>query len=120
MAARVTAVEVQNIIETDLSTGDIDAYISAATTIVDATVVGSLGDALLKEIERWLAAHYIASTREQMVKKAEGGPASATFFGKDGLGLNGTPYGQQAIALDPTGKLSRLNKGTVAAKLESM
>ena len=110
--ARTSTTEVKKIIETDMDTTDIQSYIDSATAFVDATVAGKLGDALLTQIEKWITAHLMASTREQMVKQGKGGPASATFYGyAEGKGLEHTPYGQQAVSLDYTGTLKRISEG---------
>src|SRR3990167_11412597 len=60
--ARVTSIEVKEIISTDIA--DLTAYITAANLLVTEVLGGLLSDALLKEIERWLSAHLIASGGE--------------------------------------------------------
>jgi len=106
--ARATASEVKNIIETDLSDTVIDVYISSASEVV-TNVLGSdttLSDTLKKNIEMWLTAHLIASTREQQIQKAGAGGASVTYQGVTGKGLEATLYGQQVLAMDTTGKMA--------------
>jgi len=106
--ARTTPDEVKQIIDTDLADTVIDAYISGATEVV-TNVLGTdttLSDELKRNIEMWLAAHFLASTREQQLQKAGGGPGiGVTYQGKTAMGLNATLYGQQCIALDTTGKM---------------
>jgi len=108
--ARTTATAVKQIIDTDLTDTEIEAFIAGATEVV-TEIVGSdtsLSSDLKTEIERWLTAHMIASTREQQLSKAKAGPAEATFQGKTGLGLDGTMYGQTVKVLDTTGKFAAL------------
>lgn len=118
---RTSPDEVKEIIETDMVDADIQSYIDSAGALIDSILVGVLGDVLLKQIEKWLTAHLAASTREQMVKKAGAGPASATFYGDaEGKGLESTPYGQQAIALDYTGTLKRISGGKLTLTFEAL
>lgn len=109
MAARVTATEVKQIIETEFIDTMVEAFIAGATALVDDALTNvGLPDALLKEIERWTAAHLVAQ-RERQIKTAGAGGASVTYIGVFEMGLNGTQYGQTAIALDTTGTLASLS-----------
>jgi len=120
--ARTTATEVKKIIETDMSDPEIQSYIDSATAFIDAAPIATtLGSTLLEQIEKWLTAHLMAASREQMVKQGKGGPSSATFYGYgEGKGLEHTPYGQQAISLDPTGALKRISEGKVKLLFEAL
>ena len=106
---RVTSDEVLEIIDTDLT--NITPFISAANIIVtDRLGSAGIGSELLKEIERWLAAHFLA-VREPNVKSETVGGASATYETSVlGKRLEGTSYGQQVLILDPTGSLAQLGK----------
>ena len=109
MTVRVSADAVREIIDVDSSLS-LTPFIEAATLTVDEHLSDeSLSDDLLKEIERWLAAHFVA-IREQRVKSEKVGDAAATYHGQSGKGLEFTPYGQQAVLLDPTGKLASIGK----------
>ena len=102
--ARVIDAEVKQIIDTSIDT---DPFIQAANLIV-TNRLGSAGldDTLLKEIERWFAAHLVA-IREPQVKSVKAGDSQDTYFvGKEGKGLEATPYGQQVKVLDPTGLMA--------------
>lgn len=118
--ARTSISEVKNIIDTDLTDPQVQSYIDTATAFIDTTIAGKLGSTILAQIEKWLTAHFIASTQERMPQKAGAGPASITFFGNEGMALNGTPYGQQVVALDSTGTLSSLSQGRVKGFLEAL
>ena len=119
--ARTSAIEIKKIIETDISDMDIQSYIDSATAFIDGTIADKLHDTLLTQIEKWLTAHLMASTREQMVKTGKGGTASATFYGYgEGKGLEHTPYGQQAVSLDFTGTLKRISEGKAKLTFEAL
>lgn len=110
MANRVTHDDVVEIIDTSLT--DTTPFITAANLIVTNRLSGEgVGSSTLAEIERWLAAHFVAIRSQDAVSKQEKtGEASITRHGVTGKGLDFTPYGQQVKLLDPTGKLSDLGK----------
>jgi len=109
--SRVDASEVKEIIETSMSDSAIEAYITAANlTVTKYLDDEDLDDAQLKEIERWLTAHLIASTKERSISKENTMQAGASYDGKTGMGLDATLYGQQVKILDTTGTLASLEK----------
>lgn len=118
--ARTSVSEVKNIIPTSIGDSEIQSYIDTATALVDASLDGKLSDALLTQIEKWITAHLMSTTRLRQLKSGKAGPASAEYFGKDGMGLNSSTYGQQAILLDSTGTLSRQSNGKANSKLEAL
>jgi hypothetical protein len=108
MTLRVYGAEVKEILETDLSNSVIETFILAANLTV-TELLGSntdISDAQRTEIERWLAAHLIAATKEKQAKAEKAGEASITYQGETGMGLDGTMYGQQVKLLDTTGILA--------------
>ena len=117
--ARVTEAEVSAIIETD-GTLSIDPFIDVATALVDHIVTQDdnslLTTALLKEIEKFLAAHFYAHRDQQYMQKKTG-DASATFQVKIGLGLSSTQWGQTAMQLDVSGTLASLSVGKKRASM---
>jgi hypothetical protein len=110
MAVRVTANEVKEIIETELSNTIIEAYITGANQLV-TEVLGttSLGTDLLKEIERWLSAHMMAISRERQAMEEGAGGAYIKYSGSYGEALKSTSYGQMVLALDTTGTFASLS-----------
>ncbi len=107
MAARVTQAEVEEIVEIDSSIS-ITPFITVATLIVDEELVGrGLSDARLKEIERYLAAHFYCVRDPRVTSESAG--VSASYEGSAGQNLSRTRYGQQAILLDTTGILASMN-----------
>ena len=120
MANRVTGAEVKEIINTSLTTSEVTPFITAANQIVTSKLGGQgVTSNSLKEVERWLSAHFVAIRSQDSVAKAEKtGEASVTRHGKTEMGLDFTPYGQQAKLLDPTGRLN--SAGKIAGKIETI
>lgn len=116
MAARTTADKIKEILDTSLTDTQINGFIAGATALVDEVLgdVTSISDTLKAEIERWLTAHMIASTREQQLQSAKAGSTGATYQGQTGKGLESTFYGQTAMRLDASGKLAALGKASVS------
>lgn len=106
--ARTTAAKVQAILEDTIAEGTIEAFISGATLLLDEVFEDEteIDEDLIAEIERWLTAHMITSTISRMARKEGAGGANIEYTGQWGKYLDSTPYGQQALALDPTGKLA--------------
>jgi len=105
--ARVTDTEVFEIISTTLT--DIDTFIDQANLIVTAYLEDTgLSDAVLKEIERNVAAHLL-SARDPRVKSEKVDVLSQSYTGTFGSGLSSTAYGQAAMLLDSTGILRRMS-----------
>jgi hypothetical protein len=118
MSTRVDAEEIKEIIETSLSDPTIEAFIGAANIIITNSLGSStLTAAHLKEIERWLTAHFIASSRERQTTSESVGQAKVEYNSKVGLGLDGTTYGQQVKMLDTTGILANLGAGKREASI---
>lgn len=116
--ARATEQEVIDILDTTLENEDVTPFLSAANLLV-TDVCGNEGysDNLMREIERWLAAHFLA-IRDPRISKQKIGDADATYEGKTGLGLNHTSYGQQAMILDHHGKLAEVSEAKMPAELK--
>ncbi len=124
MAVRVTDIEVLEIFDTTLSAAALAPFILASNRIVednlvgreytrpDATV-GTIAEATLKEVERWLSAH-LAAMWDKRVEQDKVGPGGFKYEGKTKLYLEFTRYGQQAALLDPTGTLKEI--GSADAK----
>lgn len=106
--ARVTEEEVKAIFPCP-EDADLTPFIESAHIVVD-TYLGNDGleESLLKEIERWLSAHF-ASARYSVNSKEKVGDVDVTKQGKWGMGLESTDYGQKVLLLDPTGKLGNMS-----------
>jgi len=108
MAYRVETSELKEIIETSLSDAVLETFIKAANLIVTEHLGSNstLSDEQRKEIERWLAAHFLACTREQQAQREGVDKADIVYQGRTGMGLDSTYYGQMAKLLDVTGILA--------------
>ena len=111
MANRVTEAEVQAIIDVDSSVSDISPFITAANLFVTNVFSGDtqVGSDTLKEIERYVAAHFICCI-DPRARKEENEEVMVEYTGEFGKGLESTRYGQAALTLDFTGKLATAGK----------
>ena len=107
--ARTTSGDVSAIIDTDVS---IEPFITTANLLVTQKLGNStLSAAMLEQIEKYLAAHFVA-IRDPRTTQEDRGDASASFEGKNqsGMGLKSTQYGQTVIDLDTTGTFANLGQ----------
>lgn len=113
---RVTGDEVKEIFDTTLTATQLAPFITAAnlltTNVPGASTNPVLAAEELKEIERWIAAHF-ACIRDPISLRERLGDAESWAFPASvttawGMGLKLTAYGQQAIAMDRTGTLAKL------------
>lgn len=96
---RVTEPEVSDVIETDLGTTQIEAFITSASVWVDDRLATSGQSAsVLKEIEKYLACHFI-TLRDPRLMSAQAGDV-VDKYQRD---QNMTEYLKTAMALDGTG-----------------
>lgn len=109
MANRVSSDEVRELITT--SRTEISMFIAPANLIVTERLGSntSIPNSLKKEIERWLAAHFIA-VADRVATEEQVDDAKVKYAGQTKMGLESTTYGQQAIALDSTGSLATLGR----------
>lgn len=108
--ARVTDEDVKDIITTDLDTSP---HIQAANLMVtDRLGDSTLSAETLKEIERWLAAHFVSVTDPQLKAEKVGDATNTYDVGKLGENLKSTRYGLQAVLLDSTGVLNSIGRKT--------
>ena len=107
MPQRVSDAEVRAIFPTTLAT--LDPFIQTASVYVD-TYLASTGTAepILKEIERYLAAHFACFADPRATNIGDGDTNVSLQRGSAGTGLASTQYGQAALALDGTGTLLAL------------
>lgn len=113
MTHRVIDSQVREIIQCDDLTS-LWVFIQSASVLVDELLADKgLSDDRLTEIERWLAAHFVAmrndSSRVTEVQVGESRERYGEYQrGVLAEGLKMTRYGQQAMVLDTTGTLSSL------------
>jgi len=107
--ARASASEVKQVYNTDLDDTTIEDWIDVSNELVNDRLDGKLSESLLKRIEIQLAAHF-ASAQDQRAESVDQQSTSVDYQGETGMGLKGTKYGQNALALDTTGALANSNK----------
>lgn len=110
ISPRASVAQLRLIFTTTLGDDDITAFLTTAAAVMNEVFQpeDQLSDELLTEIEKWLAAHFIACTRVQQLQSSKAGTVEAVFQGRTGFGLRSTYYGQTVLRLDTTGKLVRL------------
>ena len=118
MANRVTGAEVKAIITTVKTDDEVENFITPANLIVTDVLTGSgHSAALLKEIEKWLSAHFVAiDDKSARIVEEKAGDATNKYEGRTGMRLNFTRYGQQVLLLDTSGSLADLGKGPAEVK----
>lgn len=92
-------------------------FISMANAIVERIVLpfydetDSSDAALLVSIENLLACHFMTAATGTLTSESVGKLSESRSFGKLGLYLDATSWGQQAIALDVSGALQKYTAG---------
>lgn len=120
MPNRVTGAEVKEICDTTKTATQVEEFITPANLVVtDVTADASYSAALLKEIERWYAAHLVSCDDPQIKSETFGGGAGA-YQGQTGMGLNYTTYGQQVLVMDYKGYFAELQQGKRPAVVKAI
>jgi hypothetical protein len=107
--------DADNISDTIIENIISDAYVLVTSVLADCTI---LTEDELKSIEKWLAAHMMASSVIRQTKEETLGEASVKYTGEWGTKLESTSYGQMVLALDRCGKMANL--GRKAAKIRAI
>lgn len=112
MAKRVTGQEVKNIITTTKTAAQMTPFIIAANSLTNILVGKGLSAETLKEIERWLSAHFLASSMERQALMEKVGDTQVDYGSRIDIGsdLEFTSYGRNAKMLDTSGTLANLGK----------
>lgn len=112
---RTTQVDVRAVISTGLEDSEIQSLIALANRQITATLsAAGLTDALLKDIETWLAAHFIAIGKERQTEEERVDDIWVLHQGIFGEGLRGTTYGQMVLMLDTSGLFDTATKRKVS------
>ena len=119
--ARITEAEVKEIIDTSI-TSSLVAFIAAASSMVEDELVGKgLSATRLKEIERYLSAHFVSVkdvSQGQVVSEKIGDAQIDYKQFAAGKALDSSRYGQMAILLDTSGTLASIGKGNSRAQFK--
>jgi len=119
MAIRTTAAEVKQILDgCTLSTTIIDAFIGAASRLVDSVYSTdiTMSSDQLTDVELWLTAHMIASTLHRQTSEETVDGASVKYTGYWSKDLESTSYGQMVKVLDVSGKMANAGKKLASMK----
>lgn len=116
--ARVQSTDLADIMDHDMTTGQVNRFINAASRLVDGNLADSgLSSGILTDIELWLTAHLATVLTPQTKSENIAGEWSFTVQGQTGLGLDATYYGQQVKLLDTTGTLDKLGQEQKKARI---
>ena len=111
---RFSPSDVEEIIDTDLGTAAICAFMNMAyqqTIVLDGKLSNCGGTATVDEIQKLLSAHYITLMEPETMEEAVGSEARAKFRGDSGMGLQSSRSGQMALDLDCSGLLQAAADG---------
>lgn len=110
MGIRTTPQELRSLLDLDTS-ASVFGFIQIASRFVDDRLANqSITPVMLSTLELLLAAHFY-SVHEPEIEQQSYSDASYRYsVAKKGQGLSATSWGQQAIALDPSGVLSEMGK----------
>lgn len=99
------------IVDTDLVNDQVEPFIATANVFVDENLIldPPLSDAILTQIETYLAAHFLTLFEPRVKQEAADG-TRFVYESDTALGLSSSKFGQMAMVLDPSGTLTQLNK----------
>jgi len=106
---RTNASDVDDVLDTTLSSSVLSAYVTAANRVVDriADADSSIDAATLEDIEKFYAA-YLASAQDPQADSRSSASRSVSYRDVDGDG--NASYKEIAVALDPTGTIADSDK----------
>jgi len=98
----------------------VESIINDATTYVSNMLSScdGLSDSEIEMVTKWFAAHMVASGPHRDTKKEKLMEGEVEFITYAGEGIESTPYGRMAVALDRCGKLK--NSGKRAIKIRAI
>lgn len=103
--ARITPHDVTEILETELEDVSLQAFISDANTVVERRCAPHTDDTdALADVEAYVAAH-LATAKDPRVSVASHESVDVEFE------TDAHRYWEQAVLLDPTGRLDRPERG---------
>lgn len=113
---RTSPTLVKEMIETTLTGVELNVFINFGHRLTERVNTADTGNLLSDDdlllLETLLSAHYCAVMRSPLAQsQSVGNEWRVTYqMAGAGEGLHGSSYGQQAMALDPTGTLQNANK----------
>lgn len=110
--SRVTPTDVKDVLAFTPSVADLQPYIDAANELTTELCGGLYDDARLTNIEKFLAAHFVAVGDKNyyagMVTMESMGEQNTQYAAPKPSDFSVTAYGQQALLLDTKGGLAYL------------
>jgi len=109
--------ELLGVSDSVISDSELVRFIQTASGMIDSVFDGTEGysDVMLAEMECWLAAHIVASSRLRQAVSERVGDVSVSYANL-GEGLDSTSYGRMLKQLDVSGKISRIGLKAVTSK----
>lgn len=112
---RATETDVRSVLNTGLENPEIQRLLGFANRQVTATLSSAgLTDAVLKDIETWLTAHFIAIGKERQTEEERVDDIWVVHQGIFKEGLRSTTYGQMVLMLDTSGSFNKATKQKVS------
>ena len=112
MANRVTGSEVKEIINTSLTSEQVEPFITTANMIITGKCASVYSASEMIELEKWLAAHFVSirDPSRSAVTRQKAGPAEQEYsvVSNNAQWLQVTPYGQQVMIMDYNNTLASL------------
>lgn len=114
-----TAEDVAAVYETDRDATALEPFVAIAATFTDQYLAGKgLSDAVLKEVQRYLAAHFLFVTDAGVHETLAIEDIRERFTKSEKTpGLFDSRWGRTAVMLDPSGTLSELARPKPTAEL---
>lgn len=91
-----------------------ESYVNSILTTVDLVLTnvflyyeGTISTDILTQLQKYYAAHIIASTTKRLGTEEQIGDARIKYIGKWGTGFDATPYGQILVGIDPSGLIKK-------------
>lgn len=82
------------------------AYAYVSDRLEEEIDAGTVSDTILDYLQRYIAAHYSCTRAGQLTSAGVAGGPNVDYMRRvEGPGLMSTDYGQNAISIDPTGKI---------------
>lgn len=120
MASRISEEEVKALLAPYAESSDVTLFMEQALVLVDEELVGKgLSDSRLRIIELNLAAHFAVLSVERggFAYQKSGLSEESYAVNREVVQFSSTRFGQQALAMDSTGSLNRLDSPKGRAEL---
>jgi hypothetical protein len=114
----ITGADVRSVYETDRDDEELQPFLAVTQAFTDDRLAGKLSNAVLREVQRYLAAHFLFVTDTGVHDSLRVEDVSEHFTGYDRQpGLLDSRWGRMSVALDSSGTLSSLSRLGAPAEL---